>query len=162
VGKYCWTGAVVVQLHSPFEGPAEAGTFLKIISVPCCAPAFPFGGLRLQWEVFLGGVLTGFAGDVDDSLAWLARRMVDGELWFGARGVSFTSLIVVGGLVGGHWGLEELWWRERLPLQDVTDARPGACLRGGGDWADGGDGDTDDYDARGARLDGGVLSEAGA
>jgi hypothetical protein len=58
--------------------------------------------------VFLGGVLTGFAGDVDDSLAWLARRMVDGELWFGARGFSFASLIVVGGLVRGHCGLEEL------------------------------------------------------
>jgi hypothetical protein len=78
---------------SPFEGPAdEAGTFLKIISVPCCAPAFSFGGLRLRWEVFVGGLLTGFAGDVGDSLAWLARRMVDGELWFGARGFSFASL----------------------------------------------------------------------
>jgi hypothetical protein len=44
-------------------------------------------------------------------------------------------------------------------LQDVTDARPGACLRGGGDWADGADDDIDDYDAHGARLDGGVLSE---
>ena len=70
----------------------------------------------------MGGLLTGFAGDVGDSLAWLARRMVDGELWFGARGFSFASL----------WGLEELWWRERLPLHDVTDARPGACLRGSG------------------------------
>ena len=47
-------------------------------------------------------------------------------------------------------------------LQDVTDPRPGACLRGGGDWADGADDDIDDYDAHGARLDGGVLSEAGA
>jgi hypothetical protein len=52
--------------------------------------------------------------------------------------------------------------RERLPLQDVTGARPGACLRGGGGWADGGGDDIDDYDAHGARLDGGVLSEAGA
>jgi hypothetical protein len=100
----------------------------------------------------VGGLLTGFAGDVGDSLAWLARRMVDGELWFGARGFSFASL----------WGLEELWWRERPPLQDVTDARVGACLRGGEDWADGGDDDIDGYDAHGARLDGGVLSEAGA
>ena len=100
----------------------------------------------------MGGLLTGFAGDAGDSMAWLARRMVDGELWFGARGFSFASL----------WGLEELWWRERLPLQDVTDARPGACLRGGEDWAAGGDDDIDDYDAHGARLDGGVLSEAGA
>eukprot|EP01046_Picozoa_sp_COSAG06_P055494 COSAG06_NODE_10218_length_1725_cov_1.792743_2_plen_61_part_01 len=61
--------------------------------------------------------------------------MVDGELWFGARGFSFASLVVVGGLVGGHRGSVELWWRERLPLQDVTDARPSACLRGGEDWA---------------------------
>ena len=36
------------------------------------------------------------------------------------------------------------------------------CLRGGEDWADGGDDDIDDYDAHGARLDGGVLSDAGA
>jgi hypothetical protein len=117
---------------------AEAGTFLKIISAPCCAPAFSFGGLRLRWEVFVGGLLTGFAGDVGDSMA------------------GFLVPIPLG------WGLEELWWRERLPLQDVTDARPGACLRGGGDWADGADDDIDDYDAHGARLDGGVLSEAGA
>ena len=61
-----------------------------------------------------------------------------------------------------HYGSVELWWRERLPLQDVTDARPSACLRGGEDWADGGDDDIDDYDAHGARLDGGVLSDAGA
>jgi hypothetical protein len=86
----------------------------------------------------VGGLLTGFAGDVGDSMA------------------GFLVPIPLG------WGLEELWWRERLPLQDVTDARPGACLRGGGDWADGADDDIDDYDAHGARLDGGVLSEAGA
>ena len=40
------------------------------------------------------------------------RPCMHGELWFGARGFSFASL----------WGLEELWWRERLPLQDVTTA----------------------------------------
>jgi hypothetical protein len=57
--------------------------------------------------------------------------MVDGELWFGARGVSFTSLIVVGGLVGGHWGLEELWWRERLPLQ-VEHLDPARACAGAG------------------------------
>jgi hypothetical protein len=45
--------------------------------------------------------------------------------------------------------------RERLPLHDVTGARPGACLRGVGGWADGGGDDIDDYDAHGARLDGG-------
>ena len=70
--------------------------------------------------------------------------------------------IVVGGLIGEQRGSVELWWRERLPLQDVTDARLGACLREGEDWAHGGDGDIGDYDARGARLDGGVLSDAGA
>ena len=47
-------------------------------------------------------------------------------------------------------------------MRDVTGARRGACLRGGEGWAGGGDDDTDDYDAHGARLDGGVLSDAGA
>ena len=64
--EYCWTGAtpVDVQLHSPIEGPAEAGTFLKIISVPCCAPAFSFGGLRLWWAIFPCESASVGAGDV--------------------------------------------------------------------------------------------------
>eukprot|EP01046_Picozoa_sp_COSAG06_P025788 COSAG06_NODE_2186_length_7388_cov_4.729867_8_plen_222_part_00 len=52
---------VVVQLHSPFEGLAEAKAhFRKIISVPGYTPAFSFGGLRLRWEVFVGGLFTRF------------------------------------------------------------------------------------------------------
>ena len=62
------------------------------------------------------------------------------------------------------WDREQEWGGDTgaTPLQDVTGARPSACLRGGEDWADGGDDDIDDYDAHGARLDGGVLSDAGA
>ena len=33
--------------------------------------------------------------------------------------------------------------RSSVLIQDVTDARPGACLRVGGDWEDGGDDDID-------------------
>jgi hypothetical protein len=79
-------------------------------------------------------VLTGFAGDVDDSLAWLARRMVDGELWFGARGVSFTSLIVVGGLVGEHCGLAVESCFKCCGCKQAALQSPPGCLVLGGTW----------------------------